>query len=103
MDKGEAGGTYLYKTDGSRLSFAFTVHFERHDPGILISYRFHLQFTEGSSPQFIRFDLNPSEAHEPLLEPRFHFHPGSDDMRAQLPPMTPSEVLHKLIYGISNP
>ena len=102
MDHGAPGGAYLHKPDGSRLSFALTVYFERHDPGRLVSYRFHLQFPDGAKPRFIRFDLNgEGVAHEALLEPRFHLHPGSDEIRTQLPPMTPADVLHKLIYGVA--
>ena len=100
-DKGQAAGSFLHKPDGSRLSFAVTVVFDGHGPGALVAYRFHLQFPEGSAPRFLRFDLNESAAHEPLHEPRYHIHPGSDQIRAQIPPMAPAQVLHKLIYGVA--
>jgi hypothetical protein len=102
MDDGQAGGSFLHKPDGSRLSFAVTVVFDRRGPGALVAYRFHLQFPDGSVPRFLRFDLNQEPAaHEPLDEPRYHIHPGSNDIRAQIPPMTPAQVLHKLIYGVT--
>jgi hypothetical protein len=102
MDKGQAGGSFLLKPDGSRLSFALTVVFDGHGPGALVAYRFHLQFPDGSVPPFLRFDLNHEPAaHEPLHEPRYHIHPGSNEIRVQIPPMTPAQVLHKLIYGVT--
>lgn len=102
MDKGQAAGSFLHKPDGSRLSFAVQVMFDGREPGALVAYRFHLQFPDGSVPRFLRFDLNHElAAHEPLHEPRYHIHPGSNEIRAQIPPMTPAQVLHKLIYGVT--
>lgn len=102
MDNGEAAGSFLYKPDGSRLSFAVTVVFDGHASGALVAYRFHLKFPDESVPPFLRFDLNREPStHEPLHEPRYHIHPGSNEIRAQIPPMTPAQVLHKLIYGVT--
>ena len=102
MDKGQAPGSFLHKPDGSRLSFFVMVVFDGHAPGVLAAYRFHLQFPDRSVPPFLRFDLNHESAeHEPLHEPRYHIHPGSNEIRAQIPPMTPAQVLHKLIYGVT--
>ena len=102
MDKGQAAGSFLHKPDGSRLSFGVQAVFDERKPGALVSFRFHLQLPIGSVPLFLRFDLNPeTAAHEPLLEPRYHVHPGSNEIRVQIPPMTPAQVLHKLIYGVT--
>ena len=102
MDKGQAGGSFLRKPDGSRLSFFVMVVFDGHAPGVLVAYRFHLHFPDGSVSRFLRFDLNREPAaHEPLHEPRYHIHPGSNEIRVQMPPTTPVQVLYKLIYGVS--
>jgi len=100
FDQGQEGGQFLHLSNGGRLSFSLTAEYAGQVRR-LISYRFHLRRAAGLSPAFLRFDLNPEHGvHEPLDEPRCHLHPGSDDIRIQCPILSPTEILHKLLYGI---
>jgi hypothetical protein len=99
FDDGQAG-EFLRLSNGSRLSFSFTAEYARQARR-LTSYRFHLRRPDGSHPAFLRFDLNGEHAtHEPLDEPRCHFHPGNNDVRIQCPILSPAEILQKCLYGV---
>lgn len=102
FDKGQADGSFFVRSDGARLSFGVTVVYQRRSDPELVTYRFHLRFPRGRSPLFIRFDLN-DESRDPVLEPRSHLHPGSDDIRIPVPMMAPIEILERLLYAIPTP
>ena len=102
FDKGQRDDEFFIRSDGARLSFGVTVAYPRGAEPELLTYRFHLRFPRNSSPAFIRFDLN-DESNEPLIEPRSHLHPGSDDLRLPVPVMTPVEILERLLYSTPTP
>lgn len=102
FDKGQSDDDFFIRSDGARFSFGITVAYPRGVQPELLTYRFHLRFPRNSSPAFIRFDLN-DESREPLIEPRSHLHPGSDDLRLPVPVMTPLEILERLLYGTPTP
>jgi len=102
FDKGQSDDAFFIRSDGSRLSFAVSVAYQRASEPVIVAYRFHLRFPSNSSPAFIRVDLN-DESREPLMEPRSHLHPGSDRIRLPLPMMTPLEILERLLYGTPTP
>jgi hypothetical protein len=93
---------FFIRSDGARLSFGITVAYRSGAEPEMLTYRFHLRFPRNSSPTFIRFDLN-DESREPLVEPRSHLHPGSDNVRIPAPAMSPIEILEKLLYGTLAP
>lgn len=103
FDKGQSDDDgFFIRSDGARLSFGVTVAYRRGVEPEMLTYRFHLRFPRNSSPTFIRFDLN-DESREPLIEPRSHLHPGSDEIRLPVPVMTPLEILERLLYGTPVP
>ena len=98
LDKGQATDEFFVRSDGARISFSVTV-VSRRDLLETPAYRFHLRFPTGTSPSYVRFDLN-HERSDPLVEPRCHVHVGADDLRVATPLMTPLEILTKLLYGL---
>ncbi len=102
FDKGQSDDAFFIRSDGARLSFGVAVAYRRDVEPELLTYRFHLRFPRNSSPAFIRFDLN-DESREPLIEPRSHLHPGSNELRLPVPVMTPLEILERLLYGTPVP
>jgi hypothetical protein len=99
FDKGDTPGHFHFPS-GSRLSFGITVR--RGDVCSLVSYRFHYQLPEDSSPDFMRFDLNPEPHSDPLFEPRCHLHPGLEDVRLPTPAFTPFEVLDRIFFVLES-
>ena len=98
FDKGPEQ-SHFYLKSGSRLSFGFELR-ESNSRCSLVAYRFQLNLPNGHSPPFYRFDLN-REAHEtPLLEPRCHFHPGTEEVRLPCPALMPLEVLDRIFLVI---
>lgn len=98
FDKGPTE-SHFYLESGARFSFGITLR-EGNGRCALVEYRFHLHLAEGSSPPFYRFDLNEKPHHSPLVEPRCHMHPGSDDIRLPCPPLTPLDVLDRIFFVI---
>jgi hypothetical protein len=98
FDKGPTD-SHFYLESNSRLSFGITLR-EANGRCSLIAYRFHLHLPEGSASSFYRFDLNPRPHDTPLLEPRCHLHPGSDDVRLPCPPLSPLGVLDRIFLVI---
>jgi len=62
------------------------------------TYRFHLQFPPGTRPQFVRFDLGRSHPN-PLLEPRFHAHVGTKELRIPTLALSPLEALIFVLHS----
>jgi hypothetical protein len=98
FDKGPTDSHFFLKST-SRLSFGITLR-EANGRCSLIAYRFHLHLPEGSAPSFYRFELNRRPHDTPLFEPRFHLHPGSDDVRLPCPPLSPLDVLDRVFLVI---
>jgi hypothetical protein len=90
---------HFHFPSGARLSFGITVR-ARANCCSLVSYRFHHHMPEGSSPAFLRFDLNSKLHQDPLIEPKCHLHPGRDDVRIPMPALTPSEVLDRIFFVV---
>lgn len=97
FDKGQ-DGSFLYRRDGSRISFGVTLR--KASPLELVAYRFHIRFPDGRIPPFLRFDLNSADSGDPLSEPRCHVHPGTDELRLPSPVMAPLEILAKIVYNL---
>ena len=97
IDKADSAGHFHFPS-GARLSFGITL---RHGtPCSLVSFRFHYQLADSSSPAFLRFDLNPDLHQDPLTEPRCHLHPGLDHVRLPTPALTPFEVLDRIFFAL---
>jgi hypothetical protein len=95
----DPGNAYLVRDDGAWLHFTILV---REISGSLemLGYDFELVFPEGQVPPFYRIDLNlPGHENEDRAL-RSHCHPGSDDLQAPAPVMTPEEILDLLIWGM---
>lgn len=81
----------LTRSDGAILSFSLTL-----GPGAetseleIVAYRFDLRLPEGSSPAFLRFDMDPPGKRHDTQGLRAHIHPGHEEVRL------PSAVLHPL-------
>jgi len=98
IDKGPSE-EHINLDSGSRLSFLVAVK-EGPSGSELVTFRFHLQFSNGHSPAYLRFDLNSSGHTVPLGEPRCHFHPGLEDVRIPLPILHPVEILDRIFFVI---
>ena len=99
IDKGNTAGHFHFPS-GSRLSFGVTI--KRQGTCSLVAYRFHFQRPGKSSPDFVRFDLNPERHKDPLLEPRCHVHPGIENVRLPLPALTPFQVLDRIFFVLES-
>ena len=98
IDKGPTTDHFVFDS-GAHLSFWLTVR-ETGSGFSLVAYRFHYSSPAGSSPAFLRFDLNRQAHNDPLTEPRCHLHPGLDDVRLPLPVLDPLEVLDRIFFVI---
>jgi hypothetical protein len=98
FDKGPTAEHY-YLDSKSRLSFGITLR-ESSAGCRVVAYRFHLELGTARRPTFYRFDLNDHTHASPLLEPRSHVHPGSDDIRLPFPVLKPLEILDRIFYVI---
>lgn len=95
---------FISRADGAILSFTVVARYGRGGDLEDASGRFHMKFREDSSPPFVRIDINSkAQSGEPLVEPRFHVHPGDKEIRIPLPSMTPCEILFKLLSGTPHP
>jgi hypothetical protein len=100
FDEGPSEG-HIHFDSGSRLSFSIGIRNESTGAE-LVSFRFHLEFAEGKVPQYLRFDLNKEKHHQPLKEPRCHFHPGMENVRVPMPILHPIEVLDRIFFVIES-
>lgn len=98
IDKGPSQA-HINLDSGSRLSFSIALR-DRPTGSELVSFRFHLQFADGHSPPYLRFDLNSATHAKPLGEPRCHLHPGLEDVRVPMPILQPIEVLDRIFFVI---
>jgi hypothetical protein len=98
FDKGPTDSHYYLKS-GARLSFGISFQ-EGNSQCSLVAYRFHLHLGSTNGPAFYRFDLNSNSHDTPLLEPRSHVHPGSDEVRLPFPPLSPLEILDRIFQVI---
>jgi len=95
----------LVRDDGAWLHFSITLP-EASNGLELLAYDFELIFPEdmvlpqGPMPPFFRIDLNLPGHRNEDRELRSHCHPGSDDLQAPAPVMTPEEILDLLIWGM---
>jgi len=86
----------LFRHDGAWLHFTMTLR--QTDTAIeLLGYNFELVYPPGHRPAWIRFDLN-FEDHP--NEIRSHLHPDNADIIVPAPVMTPTEILHLMLYGM---
>lgn len=74
IDKGPTPGHFIFDS-GARLSFGLTLRDHEHGTR-LVSFRYQYQRPDGTSPNFLRFDLNPAAHGNPLAEPLCHLHPS---------------------------
>ncbi|MCP2727620.1 hypothetical protein [Limnofasciculus baicalensis] len=121
LDRAAEYGKEIFEIIGGQRNFKRSKdipHFERFDkcwfdfailvdetqkPAEIIGFNFEMRFPEESSVRFIRFDLNLPNHDNEARNLRFHFHPGSDDFMIHSPPMSPLEILHLFLYGLSIP
>lgn len=77
---------------------------ETPKPAEVIGFSFEFRFPDDyHQVKYLRFDLNlPSHDNEERGM-RFHVHPGSEDFMIHSPPMSPLEILHLFLYGLSIP
>ncbi len=91
----------LVRDDYAVLSFSVTVGQNRSRTRLeLIAYAFDLWLPDGSSPGFVRFDLDDHHSEEGL---RAHIHPGNDDCRLPSPVLHPVEAIHLLLGPLGRP
>jgi hypothetical protein len=96
IDKGPSPSFFNFPS-GARLSFSIAVR-EHDDQCDILSYRFHFNFPNGHSPEFVRIDLLDKSHSDPLKEPLAHIHPGIHSIRLPCPPLTPIEVLDRVFF-----
>ncbi len=90
FDKGATDSHFRFPS-GARLSLFVELR-ESNGRSSLLAYKFDLRM----AAKYYRFDLNPKRHNQPLSEPRFHLHPGADDIRLPIPPLQPLEVLDRI-------
>jgi hypothetical protein len=98
IDKGLTLDHFKFDS-GARLSFGLTLREHEHSTR-LVSFRFQYQLPDGTSPNFLRFDLNPAAHENPLTEPLCHLHPGLEDVRLPLSLHDPLEILDRIFFVV---
>jgi hypothetical protein len=93
---------HLARDDGAWFDFTLTVR-EHGKQLELVAYDFEIRFPPGMGAPFLRFDLNLPEHHNEARELRSHLHPGSDDVLAPAPLMSPLELLTLFVDGLRWP
>lgn len=94
---------WFKRNDGGLFNFTVTL-IEHSGRGLeLLAYDFELRLPEGTSPRFVRFDLNTPWHENSQAGLRSHFHPGHDDLQAPSGMMAPLELLDLFIYGMRLP
>jgi hypothetical protein len=68
-----------------------------------IGFNFEIRFPDQVPVRFLRFDLNLPEHNNEDRGVRSHIHPGNDDFMLNAPPMSPIEILHLFLYGLTIP
>ncbi len=96
IDKGSTPKHFHFDS-GARLSFGLTLR-EVEGSSEVVSYRYHYEFPDGQSPQYLRFDLANAPHPDPLAEPRCHLHPGIDDVRIPFSVHNPIEILDRIFF-----
>jgi hypothetical protein len=82
--------------------FDFTILIEENNKSCqVIGFNFEIRFPENSSNSYLRFDLNPPNHKNNEQNMRFHLHPSHDRIMVYSPPMSPLEILHIFLYGVS--
>jgi hypothetical protein len=67
-----------------------------------VTFRFHYQLADGSSPEYIRFDLNEAINEDPLSEPRCPLHPGLENARIPLSLHDPIMILDQIFFVLDS-
>ena len=93
---------HLARNDGAWFDFSITVR-EHGNQLELVAYDFEIRFPPGMGAPFLRFDLNLPDHRNETRELRSHLHPGSDDILAPAPRMSPLEILALFIDGLRRP
>lgn len=93
---------HLARNDGAWFDFSITVR-EHGKQLELVAYDFEIRFPPGMGAPFLRFDLNLPDHHNETRELRSHLHPGSDDILAPAPLMSPLEILALFVDGLRWP
>lgn len=93
---------HLARDDGAWFDFSITVreHGRQLD---LVAYDFEIRFPPGMGAPFLRFDLNLPDHRNEAREMRSHLHPGSDDILAPAPLMSPVELMALFVDGLRRP
>jgi hypothetical protein len=90
---------HLARDDGAWFDFSITVR-ENGTQLELVAYDFEIRFPPGMGIPFLRFDLNLPDRRTETRGLRSHLHPGSDDILAPAPRMSPLEILGLFIDGL---
>lgn len=91
--------------NGCWFDFAITID-ETGKSAQIIGFDFEIRFPqkEGEAKvPFLRIDLNLPDHNNDERNIRFHLHPSNDDIMIHSPPMSPLDILHMFLYGISIP
>ena len=91
--------------NGCWFDFAITID-ETVSPAQIIGFDFEIRFPQREGEiavPFLRIDLNLPDHNNDARDLRFHLHPSNDDIMIHSPPMSPLEILHMFLYGISIP
>lgn len=93
---------HFERMDGCWFDFSILTD-ETLTPVQIIGFDFEIRFPEDNQIKFLRFDLNLPNHDNEERGMRFHMHPGSDDIIIHSPPISPLEILHLFLYGLSIP
>ncbi len=93
---------HLARSDEAWFDFSITVR-ERGGQLELLAQDFEIRFPPGMGTPFLRFDLNLPAHRNEAREMRCHLHPGSDDILAPAPLMSPLELLTLFVEGLRWP
>lgn len=98
----ERSRAHLVRNDEAWFDFSITVR-ERGGQLELLAQDFEIRFPAGMGTPFLRFDLNLPAHRNEAREMRCHLHPGSDDILAPAPLMSPLELLTLFVDGLRWP
>ncbi|HIK09885.1 MAG TPA: hypothetical protein IGS52_06410 [Oscillatoriaceae cyanobacterium M33_DOE_052] len=84
--------------------FDFTILIDQHPKSAdILGFSFEIRFPDDYPVKFLRIDLNTPGHNNDMRGMRFHVHPGNDNLMIHSAPMSPLEILHLFLYGLSIP
>lgn len=93
---------HFERFDGCWFDFAILI--DQHPKSAdILGFNFEIRFPDDYTVKFLRIDLNTPGHDNDMRGMRFHVHPGHNHVMIHSAPMSPLEILHLFLYGLSIP